>query len=80
MLLTMSDLPTLDEIRQIKEPPERLGRLADTLAAAEQYVIEIRKLRDDTIKEYRATDGTVTARQIAEAAKVSIATVKAVLR
>ncbi len=76
----MSDLPTLDEIRQVKEPMDRLGRLAGLLAAAERYVIEIRKLRDDTIKECRATDDTVTARQIAEAAGVSIATVKAVLR
>jgi hypothetical protein len=76
----MSGLPTIDDIRQIEKPVDRLGQLAEALAAAERYVAAVRKLRDDAIKEYRATDDTATARQIATAAGVSVATVKAVLR
>jgi hypothetical protein len=68
----------LDEIRQASLPA-RFDLIADRLAQAEQMVADIRKLRDDSIKEYRATT-KLGATKIAEAAKVSLSTVKAVLR
>lgn len=71
----------LDKIREIGDPADRLAALAVSIPALEQALADARKLRDDTIKEYREQQGrAVTVSQIAERAGVSVATVKAVLR
>lgn len=66
--------PTLDELRALA-PAERLA----AIAAIAQLAEAARPLRDEAIREMRAT-GRYTIDQIAEAAEVSPATVKIVVR
>lgn len=66
--------PSLDAIRAM-EPGQRLAALATLSRDAD----EGRKLRDQTMRELRAS-GRHTIAQIAEMAGVSLATAKIVLR
>lgn len=74
----MTTTGPLDDIRKIGDPLERLGKLAVVLAEAERRATELRKLRDETIRQARAASHSIP--KIAEAAGVSDTTVKSVLR
>lgn len=69
---------TLDEIAAAPLPA-RFDLVAEHLAELEAATDRARKLRDEAIKEYRASTSSGPT-EIAKVARVSVSTVKAVLR
>jgi hypothetical protein len=68
----------LDKIKRTKDPAERAREAVAFIARAEAQAKQGRDLRDDAIREMRAT-GTLI-REIVERTGVNVHTVKAVLR